>query len=399
MLKRGQGGPAAGTAVLIAVIAALIVGFVILIPPQERAKLLEDDYQEGTASAEEIGSAVIAENLLKASPGRIDYLEQRQIEHPLPVVNIYTKTEAKVMAEKNVVYVKNSAFSEETSKMFFQIEDLENAKNALLSFETVGEPEGNLIIALNGDVIFNSQVQSGSITPIKIPQNLLKEDNEVVFSVSSPGWAFWSTNEISLQKVKLIADITSVETKYSKSVFLISETEFKNLQKTTLKFQPSCDYNNVGKLTITINGQVIYSGVPDCELQMVPLEFSPNKLVMGENEVAFQTEYGSYLLSYVKIISNLKEVDYPSYYFDLSYEQYKDVLDEKLRVRMTMSFVDVVSRKSGSIVYNGHSKYFDTKETSVVMDLSEDVVQGANSLKIKPQKTLEVREIKVDLVK
>src|SRR3989344_6751564 len=95
--KRGQS--AAGAAVLIAIIAVLIVGFVVLIPPQERAKLLNEGSNTST-----IIPATIEKKLLAVSPGRIDYLAQKEIEHPIPVVNIYARTEAKVLAEKNVAY-------------------------------------------------------------------------------------------------------------------------------------------------------------------------------------------------------------------------------------------------------------------------------------------------------
>ncbi|MBU0470493.1 MAG: hypothetical protein KKA62_02825 [Nanoarchaeota archaeon] len=397
--KRGQGGPAGGAAVLIAIIAVLIVGFVILIPPQERAKLLEDSSVSSSAGQSQvIGGAVIEKNLLKESPGRIDYLSQREVEHPLPVVNIYTKTEAKVLAEKNVVYVKKSLFSEEGSKFTFEIPDLENTNSPLLNFEIVGENKGKLIINLNDEELFNAEVQAGSKT-VKIPKNLLKEQNVVTFAVSSPGAAFWSTNEVSLEKIKFIADVTSVEAQQSKNVFLVSETEKKNLQKAVLKFQPSCEMDEVGKLTILANNRLIYSGVPDCDLAMVPIEFSPENVYQGENEILFQTDRGSYLLSHVLIESKLKEVEYPTYYFDLSYEEYKAVTDGKLRLRLIISFVDVVARKYGNLGYNGHIKYFDTKEMSETMDLSDDVVQGANALKIQPMKTLEIREIRVDLVK
>ena len=154
-----------------------------------------------------------------------------------------------------------------------------------------------------------------------------------------------------------------------------------------------------GKLLITINEKTIYSGVPDCDLAMVPIEFSSDSIYQGENQIVFYTEKGTYLLSHVVIESELNEVDFPAYYFELSYEDYNDVKDDKKRARLTMNFVDVVASKFGEIVFNGNVRYFDTKEVSYTLDLSGDVVQGANSLKIKPKKTLDVREVKIDLIK
>ena len=389
--KRGQS--AAGAAVLIAIIAALIVGFVILIPPQERAKLLD----EGTTNDTTVVPGLVEKKLLDVSPGRIDYLTEKEVEHPIPVVNIYAKTEGKILAQKNVAYAKKGIFSEQTDVLTVVVPDLAHTEHMLLSLD-VKEAEGKLIVLFNGEKVFNDEVGSGSLAPISIPQNLLKEENTIAFAVSSPGLAFWRTNEISLDTIKVVADVTSVEAQSSRNVFLVSETERKNLDKVTLQFQPSCDFNKAGLLEVSINGKKVYSSVPDCDLNIISIEFAPEALNQGENEVVFRTEKGDYLLTHVMVKSELKEVEFPTYYFDLSYEEYRSVVDEDKRVRLTMNFVDVVARKFGDLEINGHKQYFDTKEVSYVLDLSDDVVQGTNSVKIKPRKTLEVRELRVDLL-
>ena len=61
--------------------------------------------------------------------------------------------------------------------------------------------------------------------------------------------------------------------------------------------------------------------------------------------------------------------------------------------------MDVVSSKYGELIFNGHAKNFDTKEVTYILDLSDDIVQGNNALKVKPDKTIEVQELRVDLVK
>src|SRR3989338_9544281 len=311
--KRGQS--AAGAAVLIAIIAALIVGFVILIPPQERAKLLD----EGITNDSSTVPGIVEKKLLAVSPGRIDYLSEREVEHPIPVVNIYARTEAKILAEKNLAYAKKGVFSEQTDVLTVVVPDLKHTKNLLLSLE-VKEVTGKLIILVNGDQVFNDQIKAGSMAPITVPQNLLKEQNTIIFAASSPGLAFWRTNEVSLNDIKVVADVTSVESQSSRSVFLVSDTEQKNLQKVVLKFQPSCKFEEVGTLHVSVNGKLIYSSVPDCDLAMVPIEFSPETLHAGENELVFRTEKGDYLLTHIIVKSELKEVEFPTYYFDLSYE-------------------------------------------------------------------------------
>ncbi len=43
-------------------------------------------------------------------------------------------------------------------------------------------------------------------------------------------------------------------------------------------------------------------------------------------------------------------------------------------------------------------KSFDTKEVEYVIDISDDAVKGNNAVKIRPRKTLEIREINIELV-
>ena len=398
--KRGQ---AAGAAVFLAVVAGLLIGFIILIPPAERAELLGEDIDvidnsDSSSSDDEIEEAVPEANLLTVSPGRIDYLSQKEIEHPLPVVNIYTKTESKILAQKNVAYAKNGAFSNEQGVFKFNVPDLDNTQDFLLNFK-VNEIKGDLTVDLNGESVYKSAVTSGESLTVSFPENLIQEENELIFSASSIGVAFWATNEVNLEGLKVVADVTSVEAQSSKNIFLVSEVEKKNLEKVVLRFQPECQYTEVGKLEILINGKEIYSAVPDCELAMIPIEFSSDMVFQGENEIIFRTNSGTYILSHVTIESELKELEYPTYYFDVSYEQYEDVMSEKRRIRLEMEFVDVVTSKYGEVVFNGHTKHFDTKEVDYVIDLSDDLVQGTNALKVKPKKTLDMREIKIDLVK
>ncbi len=276
--------------------------------------------------------------------------------------------------------------------------DIENTKNLLLSFN-VKEIEGALVILLNGEQIFLAEVGAGLVEPISLPINSLQEQNTLTFAVSSPGIAFWQTNELSLENIQLVADVTSLSAQTSKNVFLVSETEKENMEKVMLSFQPECNFVNVGKLSIRVNGNEIYNAVPDCDLVMVPIEFSADNIYQGENQIVFSAEKGTYLLSHVMIRSKLQDLEFPTYYFELSHEEFEDVQSEEKRVRLQMDFVDVINQKKGDIVFNGHVENFETKEVTITLDLSEDVVQGNNAIKIKPKKTLEIRELKVELVK
>ena len=389
-MKRGQ---AAGAAVLVAIIAVLLIGFIILVSPKERAELLDEDTSSDTVDDTNERGVV----LLRESPGRVDYLPQKDIEHPLPVVNVYTLKESKVIAEKNNALARKSLFSEEQATFTFPVKSLDDADNFLLAFE-VNEVQGRLMVSLNGELIFNGDIDVGNPAPLTLPKGLLKSDNTLILSVSSPGAKFWATNMVSLENLRVVADVTDRDAESASHTFLVSETEKRNMEKVVLEFQPTCRDREVGMLTIVVNGQELYRGIPDCDVALVPIEFSPDLVKQGENRITFRTEEGRYLLSHVLIVSNLKEVDFPTYYFELSHEQYEDVKAASKRLRLVLDFTDVTDTKYGEIIFNGDKSHFDTRELSVAIDVSDDVEQGANSVKVKPQRTVEIRELRAELL-
>ncbi|MBI4980823.1 hypothetical protein HZC30_04680 [Candidatus Woesearchaeota archaeon] len=390
------GQSAAGAAVLLAVIAGMLIMFIVMIPPQERAELLGDKTSSSTSSGTTASTST--NNLLTASPGKVDYLATKEIEHPLPVINVFTAVESKILAEKNLAYAKKGVFSGEDSTFKFSVDDLSNLQKAYLYFK-VKAIKGKLMVSLNGEKIFDGLLEPGASIPLTLPHSSIKPENDIIFSASSPGLKFWATNEASLENLQVVADITNLESQSSSNVFLVSEVEKKNMEKATLKFKPECLPNQVGKLKVLINGNEVYNSVPDCEISVVPLEVSPALIKEGDNSLIFQADKGKYSLSFVTFESKLKELDYPTFYFDLTLEQYEEVKDNDADIKLRLGFVDATESKYGEYFVNGDINYFDTKDSTYEKDISDLVVKGKNSVKLKPKKSLEIRELKVDLVK
>lgn len=389
--KRGQ---AAAAAVLLAIVAGLIIMFIILMPPAERADLLGTST---TTTSSTSNIAVSGTILFKTSPGRIDYFSNKNLEHTLSDINIFTKTESKLIAEKNSIYAKRSLFSEKTAEFAFKLKHLDQTENVLLAFVAKNAP-GRMTIALNGEEVYNGIINTKNTKPISLSKTSLKDDNLLVFSISSPGLAFWSTNELILEDVKIIGDITSLDTQYSKNVFLVSDTEKKNMEKMILKLYPECQSNDVGRLTIQLNANEIYNSIPDCGQTVLQVEIAPNIIISGENTLTFSLEKGSYLLTNPKLQTKLKEIDYPIYYFDISNEQFTTIKDKTKKVRLVLSFVDITDSKQGDLLINGHIQSFDTKDTSFIYDISDYAVEGNNAIKIVPKKSLDLRELRVELI-
>ncbi len=377
---------AAGAAVLLAVIAGVLIMFILAVSPQERAELLGEPSKNATSPAS------AANELLRVSPGRIDLLGQDKIEHPLPVVHIYTRTESEILAERSRLYAFNKVFSEEDAIFSFSLDagELQYLDNALLGFR-VKESKGDLIITLNGEKIFHGEPAS----PVTLPVDLLQEQNTLAFSTSSPGIAFWATHRMLLEEVKIAADRTSVAAQEAEQIFLLSETEARNLEKAALRFLPQCLLREVGMLTITLNDKHLYRAIPDCDIGTVKVEIAPSALQPGENALSFHTESGDYLLTSIVVKTELEEVDFPTYFFEVSEELEKETRNNKAQIVLRLDFVEGTERKFGELIINGRQQSFDTTEAQLSLDVSDDIMEGTNSVKIRPRKTIEVRQLAV----
>jgi len=375
-----------GTAVLVLLIAAFIVLYVLFLPPATRQELLEEK-TPGTL-------ADINKTLLLASPGRLDYLAKKDIEHTMPPVNLYSTTKASVLKAVNSIYIKNAWFDKQSANFSFSIDDPANTKNILLSF-IVNKHLGRLVITLNGNQIFSSEVYGVNLEPIKLPNDMIGKDNIIEISVSDVGAAFWKTNEYALESIKITADITDVSTRQAMNTFITTSTEKDNLERIFLKFLPDCEQYSVGTLNIMLNNHNIFTSVPDCGVLRV-LEISPYYVISGENIIIFETTKGAYLVDHISVKSSLKELKYPTFYFDVSGDAYNAVASGT-HVVLTFEFADDVEYKKAQIWINGHLDGFATNDRVVEIPITLFVNKGNNVIEIKPQTTVDIVKLQASL--
>ena len=380
--QKAQSGT--GAAVLVVIIAALIVLYILFLPPADREAILGG--QDG-------GGASANTTLLLESPGRLDYLPQKDVEHVLPSVNLYSTTNALLLESSPSAFIKNAWLDKSFKSLNFTIDDPANTKNVLLSF-SIRSFQGRLVVLLNGHEIYNSEITSLVMPPIELPQHLLREQNYLEIQVSGVGAAFWRTNFYDLENIKITADITDVSTREAKLSFVVTETERNNVVRAKLKFFPDCDPLSAGVLKVYINNHEIYSSVPDCGV-LRPLEFSPHYLLNGENVLLFTTDRGAYLVDNINLKSELKEVTFPTFYFTLDQETFDALLSGSRNVVMHLEFSNDVDMKKAEVFINGHLRGFDTREVSFSLVLNPFVRKGNNVIEIKPKTTLDIVNIRV----
>lgn len=387
-MRKGQSGMNA--AILVAIILGLIVLYVVYLPTSEREKLLlNKTIKKGvTEEAED------EDILLLEYPKRLDKVEDVE-KKELPNVYLFKSTEAKEIEKINPFTVRNGVFDKKDKITSFSIDNLENVDDVLLSF-TAKKHKGALIIKLNNEVIYENEIISEVVEPVRLKKSILKNDNTLEFGVSSVGIRFWATNEYSLDDIKITGDITDISRQKSQNVFTLTSIEYNNLEKVTLKFIPYCSgISAVGVLDISVNNHNIFSAVPVCDdpyKQVIPL----GTLNAGENFIVFKTDKGSYSIEQIELEFEVKETKKIIYYFEINESNWDRILDEDLDVKLKIEFVDEENKRA-DLNINGHLTSLDQEERSYSRSIRNWVDEGNNYVEIKPKTTLEVKELRVEI--
>ena len=389
--KKAQGNAASATS-FIALIVGLIVLYIIFLPPGERAKLLGENE---SIEEEENVSVEVEENILSLEyPGRIDYLKEKEYEHDIAAFSLYKTTNAEELETINPFIIRHGLFDEVKKEIPFKIKDLKNTNNILLSL-SAKKHDGILTIKLNDVNIFESEITTSNPKPIKLKENL-KEDNVLEFSVSGTGARFWSTNIFSLEDIMIVGDVADISRQESKNIFFVSENEKLNLEGARLRFWPDCNPDDVGKLEIMVNYQEISSSIPDCETINM-YTFPPAILRNGDNNIVFKTDKGSYRIEQIKITTDLRELTYPTYYFEVNETTFEKIENDTYDIKLVLEFVDDKRDKIMNLNINNRMIYVDTDEADYYKNIDGYAKEGNNFIKIEPLSMLDIIELKVEL--
>lgn len=386
--RSGQGGMNA--AILVAIIAGLIILYIVFLPSAEREKVVGET--KTAASSEENPDL-----LLKEIPGMLSTSAGLEAEKSIPTIFLVETTNAKELEKINPFIATNGWLNKKTRSIDFGIEDPANTDNVLLSF-TAKKRTGVLAIKLNNEVVFESELASDIIEPIGLEKRLLGKKNTLEFSVSSVGMRFWATNEYSFDNVKIIGDITDTSRQESTNLFTISDSEFSSIDKATLKFIPYCgSVNEVGALDIFVNNKKLFSSVPKCSdayRQSIP----KSALNEGENNVVFKTSRGSYSVEQINVALEFREPSVKTYYFEIGSSEFRKITNGDKDAVLTLKFVDGKSKKALRLNVNGRMSAIGTEKQSISQVINSQVSEGSNYVRLEPIDDVEVAELSVELV-
>ncbi len=390
--KAQQGGYNA--AILIAIVAGLIMLYIMFLPSGDREKLLKDEDTSSDISDED-------HILLQESVGQLAVGEDMENRKDVPNVFLFETTNAKELAKENPFIVRRGWFDKQEKEMKFSLSDLENTENVFLTF-TVRTHKGILSIQLNGNTIFEGEISTANIEPIKLDKSQLKDQNTITFKVSPVGLKFWQTNEYSLESIKVVGDITDRSKQESQNIFTLTEPEFKSLKEAQIRFVPYCSSESkVGVLDLFVNNRNIFSAVPVCEdpyKQVIP----SGVLNKGQNTIVFKTNRGSYSVEQISVTLEYEKTEAKTYFFELNSTLFEDIRKSNDPVELTLEFVDDNEDKRGIIDINGRIRSFDQEikrddsDKFLSMNIVTFLQRGNNYVRIEPETELNIVELKVE---
>jgi hypothetical protein len=386
-MKKAQSGSQAG--ILVLMIGALILLYILFLPPEERQELLEDETDGGTVTEKTIEAN--REVLLDESPGVILKTKKLRFEHKIPSFNLFTRREDRVLKEVGSVFISSSRGEQKTKTIPLVIRD--RTTNAQLGL-TVADHKGRLIISVNDEELFNGEVR-GLFTPLKLES--LEEENVIEFKTESvSGWQFWKENFYELRDIKITGTIESISNRESRNTFLIGEGEAGNMKEAFLLYFVDCRVAEVERLSVYLNDRLISSKVPDCG-SPVKTFIDPKDLREGKNEIKFFAEKGSYLIDQVFVKTELKEPIFPIFFFEVNETQYPLVKNKSLDAVLAIEFVDDDERKAATLNINNLKTFLDTREAEFNKTINTYIVEGTNFIRIQPETTLPIVNLKVEL--
>ena len=397
-MMKAKAQSSTGVATFLALLGLIIIFYILFLPPADRERLLSGKEPAPSGGGEVAPTDIPAMPkeviIITEKPGILDYQGSTEFEHSLPAFTLFKTTNAYELLRENAFYVKNGWFDKKSKEVAFSIENLENTNNVMLSFG-VKKSRGPLSIFLNNKLIFEGIV-TGETRPIILNKGSLAKDNVLYFEVGSVDWKFWTTNEYYIESMLITGDITDLSRQASQNVFFLSDEEGRNLKRAVLKFNPNCRPAETGILTVMVNNRNLFNGIPDCGV-LNSIEMSPGLISSGSNNLIFATSEGSYLIDQIKVVTELEEVIYPTYYFELVPEDFDAVVNGFLRLILSLEFLNDGEQKRLEVYVNGHKTFAETKGGLWEKDISLFTRPGSNYIKLMPKVDTEIVTLQVAL--
>jgi hypothetical protein len=385
--KRGQEG-ADGVYILLILMGLFIVLYVVLLPPADRASLLN----ETTSTSP--GSAPAKSVLLSESPGMVYAATSKEQTISIEPLKLFSKEELSSSLLVKSLAVSRNLIKNNYKNIYFDLDDLQDLKKVELLF-LIKESKGPISIYLNNKLIYEG-VLSSSDLPLELPLNYLQNKNKLELRSASPGLKIFSSNYYLLQDVTLLKTLKK-ENKRVSRVFAIAEDVGQNINRATLNYVINCNrVDQNPRLTVYLNSRKVFSDLISCsyldERRIVLTKDVLN--VYGRNRLEFEIDNGDIEIKDIKLKAKLRSSMYPSYSFDISNALWDKLESGESSLVLRLKF-GTTGRKRANLYIQDEKIGIDTTSGVYVRDITSMVDNGANVIKLVPLNDYEISNLRV----
>lgn len=373
--------------VLIFLIAVAMVGYIILLPQEDRNELLGEST---TTTGTNVGESDGSETLLSESPGEVSSSKSSTQTRSLEPIRLYSTTESNSKTLASSLSVSRNILQNNYKTITFDVDNLESLEALQLLF-LISESKGDLLISLNDELIYEGELTSNQL-PLELPlDNIQEEGNELTLSTSL-AWNIFSPNYYLLQDIQLLQDYTVADTSAARTFSVEDPSE---VSSATLTYFITCNADEDGILSISLNSHEVFSDRIFCSyLNERELSLDEDYLQIGNN-LKFEISDGDYNIEELEVAVKSKSRDYPSFSFDVDSDLYSEISSGEKDVYLQMSFSDAESEKSGSILIQEYSFSFSTESDSYEKKITSYIDDGANTITLQPTADFEIDNLKV----
>ncbi|HLC58260.1 MAG TPA: hypothetical protein VJI68_00195 [Candidatus Nanoarchaeia archaeon] len=391
---QSEGG---AVAVILIIIALFMVLYLLFISPEERERIL-DSNNTGSSIGTSGRSSFSRIELVAESPGLVTPTKEFAIVHRLPGVNIFLKEEPSFKPLSSDLTVSRTLLSENSPTLKFNLDHLEETTTASLIF-SVEESEGTLELEINDNIFYSKQIQKKGVEIVEIPKSSLIDRNEIKFRVSSPGIAFWATNKYHLKDISVKQEYVKRNREETRT-FTITPQEKLNMLNTKLKYSQTCNdplQDQLTTLDILINDKRSHTAEVRCANTEEEIEIDPDSLIAGSNTITFRLEKGDFTFNQLKIETESRESERPTYFFSLTDRQFDDIQRGRRGLKLQILMDNNQRVKNARILINSNNVLMQVERNDFVLDLKDYVLEGTNFIKLIPVNSFNIIGFKVIL--
>ena len=373
-------------AVLLLLMVVVIVGFIVMIPQEDRDALLDGD----SSTSDNDGTSG-SSNLLTEYPGELESSSSDTQVKELDPIRIYSTVETESETLANSLRISRSIFQNNYKTITFDVEDLDELDELSVVF-LITESKGDLTVKLNSNVVYEGELTSSEL-PLILPTSYLFDNGNVLeFSSSFPGWNIFSADYYLLQDVSLVQEYLVEETIKERTFYV---SDISDLRSAELSYFITCNDDEEGMLQIYLNNRQVFNDQVFCEYldeRELGLDISD---LSSYNTLRFEIDDGDYNIEEIEIAFEMKNSAFPTYSFDIDSDLYDQIETGEKEVYLELSFGDDSSEKKASVYVQDYSFTFDTNDDEYQKKISSYVDSGVNVIKIVPTHDMEVEVLKV----